>query len=244
MITIFTIPKPFQGHIGLIQRNAIRSWIALRPACEVILLGDEEGVGQMASEFNLCHSPDIPCNEYGTPLLNAAFETAEQLASYPLLCYVNADIILLSDFMATAAQLQMPKLLMVGRRRNIDIEYSIDFDLPGWEDLILQDVQRRGEMQPPWGSDYFVYAQDTPWKMPPFAVGRPAWDNWFIYRARFLQIPVMDSTNSIIAIHQNHDYSHVPNAGDRTAWDGPETRYNRQLAGGAKYHSRLLCFGR
>ena len=26
MITFFTTPKPFLGHIGIIQRNAIESW--------------------------------------------------------------------------------------------------------------------------------------------------------------------------------------------------------------------------
>ena len=31
MLTIFTIPKPFVGHIGVIQRNAIISWLNLSP---------------------------------------------------------------------------------------------------------------------------------------------------------------------------------------------------------------------
>ena len=26
MLTIFTTPKPFRGHIGIIQRNALKSW--------------------------------------------------------------------------------------------------------------------------------------------------------------------------------------------------------------------------
>jgi hypothetical protein len=30
-LTIFAVPKPFEGHIGMIQRNAIRSWKGLRP---------------------------------------------------------------------------------------------------------------------------------------------------------------------------------------------------------------------
>jgi len=37
MLTLFTIPKAFQGHTGVIQRNAIRSWTLLRPECEIIL---------------------------------------------------------------------------------------------------------------------------------------------------------------------------------------------------------------
>lgn len=31
MITLFTTAKPFRGHDGIIQRNALRSWTLLRP---------------------------------------------------------------------------------------------------------------------------------------------------------------------------------------------------------------------
>ena len=51
MLTIFAIPKPFQGHVSIIQRNAIQSWTKLHPDCEVILLGDEPGTGTVAAEF-------------------------------------------------------------------------------------------------------------------------------------------------------------------------------------------------
>ena len=71
MLTIFATPKPFRGHFAVIQRNAIRSWTLLRPACEVILMGDEEGTAEIASEFSLRHIPDIGCNAYGTPLVSA-----------------------------------------------------------------------------------------------------------------------------------------------------------------------------
>ena len=52
MLTIFAVPKPFRGHIGVIQRNAIRSWTLLRPACDIILMGNEEGIAEIAAEFN------------------------------------------------------------------------------------------------------------------------------------------------------------------------------------------------
>jgi hypothetical protein len=44
MITFFTTPKPFRGHIGVIQRNAIESWKRIHPSAEVILFGDEVSV--------------------------------------------------------------------------------------------------------------------------------------------------------------------------------------------------------
>ena len=46
LITIFSIPKAFSGEIDVIQRNAVRSWRALGPDVQVILLGDEEGVSR------------------------------------------------------------------------------------------------------------------------------------------------------------------------------------------------------
>ena len=48
MITFFSTPKPFRGHIGVIQRNAIQSWRLTHPDAEVILFGDEAGAAEVA----------------------------------------------------------------------------------------------------------------------------------------------------------------------------------------------------
>ncbi len=59
MLTIFTIPKPFRGHINTIQRNAIKSWIKLFPSCEVILLGNREGLEETVEELEIKHIPEV-----------------------------------------------------------------------------------------------------------------------------------------------------------------------------------------
>src|SRR5574341_368812 len=106
MITIFSIPKPFRGHIGTIQRNAIGSWIHLHPGCEVILFGDEEGTSQVAEEFGIRHEPNVKTNEYGTPLLNDMFERAGKIARHGILTFVNCDIVLMSDFMRAVERIR------------------------------------------------------------------------------------------------------------------------------------------
>ena len=93
MLTIFTIPKPFAGHIGVIQRNAIMSWLALIPACEIILFGDEPGIQEIAQEFGIVHVPEIRKTQYGTPFLDDVFNQAQQIAHHNVVCYCNADII-------------------------------------------------------------------------------------------------------------------------------------------------------
>ena len=94
MLTIFALPKPFKGHFGLIQRNAISQWARLRPRPEIILFGNEEGTAEIAQEFGLRHVSEIRRNQYGTPLLSDLFEKAQTLAGCNTLCYVNADIML------------------------------------------------------------------------------------------------------------------------------------------------------
>ena len=231
MLTLFSIPKPFAGRIATIQGNAIQSWTRLRPGCEVILFGDDAGVQEAAGQFHARHIPDVTRNEFGTPLLDSVFDRVEREASHPLLCYVNADIILRKDFLAAVQSIPFGKFLMVGRRWDIDLKEAIDFTDDGWDGPLEQLRTRQGTLHPSTGIDYFVFPRRLVGGLPPFAVGRPGWDNWFIYRARSLGIPVVDATRVTTVIHQNHDYTHVKEAIDNTA-EGPEGERNRKLVGG------------
>ena len=98
MVTFFATPKPFRGHVGIIQRNAIQSWKILHDEAEVLLLGDEEGAAEAARELGIRHEPRVERNVHGTKYLRSVFDRAQQCASFDLLCYVNCDILLLSDF--------------------------------------------------------------------------------------------------------------------------------------------------
>lgn len=232
MLTIFSVPKPFAGHIGLIQRNAVASWTRLSGGCEIVLFGAEAGVAEAAREFNVAHVPQVEVNEFGTPLLNSIFAQVRASARHWLICYVNADIILMEDFLEAIRRIHIPRFLAVGQRWNLDLRQPLAFERPGWADELRQTVKARGVLQPPSGSDYFVFPRDSGLALLlPFAVGRPAWDNWFIYEARRQRIPVIDATAATTVIHQNHDYAHV--GGRRSQkWEGPEADANRRLIGG------------
>jgi len=236
MVTIFTIPKPFRGHIGVIQTNAIRSWLALRPACEVILFGDEEGIAEIAFELGIQHIPQVECNEYGTPLVSSVFNIAQNIGSRHLICYANADIIFMSDFLRAAQQVsqQTHQLLVVGQRRDLDLGEPVDFTSPGWEEWLRARVAKHGKLHPAIGIDYFLFSPNIWGDIPPFAVGRPGWDNWMVYRARYLGLPVIDATKAITAVHQNHDYSHLP-MGEEDMRKGVEAKRNLEMLGGKRY---------
>ena len=231
MLTIFTIPKAFEGRIGPIQFNAIGSWLRLQPACEVLLFGDEDGTAEAAAQLGVRHVPGIECSEHGTPLVSSALHLAEKLSSRDLFCYVNADIILVSDFVRSLAHVEVKPFLVVGRRWDTDLEGAIDFNNPSWESKLLEHVHSNGVLHRPHGLDYFVFPHGLFEDMPAFVIGRVGWDNWMVLHARLAQVPVVDATRSITAIHQNHDYSHLP-GGERTMRGGIEAQHNVKLLGG------------
>jgi hypothetical protein len=77
--------------------------------------------------------------------------------------------------------------------------------------------------------------------MPPFAIGRPAWDNWTLYRARALSVPLIDATPVVMAVHQNHDYSHLPQGQVKEGiWKSEEQVANVKLAGSAAHAFSLF----
>ncbi len=234
MLTIFTIPKPFKGHIATIQRNAIQSWTRLTPKCEVVLCSDEDGTEEAAREFGTAYIPCIERNEFGTPLLASAFQKASAVSKARLLCFVNADIIFLNDLMEAVKKIKFEKFLLVGQRWDVDITRPLDFARPNWQVEVRNYLERSGTLHPPYGSDYFISPKGSKlWDIPPFAVGRPGWDCWFIFHARKLGFRLIDGSKTISPVHQNHDYSHIPEKSggtkDGKSWFGPEAEKHRRL---------------
>jgi hypothetical protein len=209
VITLFALPRRFEGEARVHQHNALASWVRLGPDVEVLLIGNDPGIAEAAAEAGVRHEPDVATNDFGTPLLDSAFAIAREASERRLLAYVNADIVLRHDLVKTIRRLRFPSFLCAGRRR-----------------------ESSGKLAPPDAIDYFVLDRSSPLtELPPFAVGRPGWDNWLIYRARSLGIPVVDATRVITAIHPRHGYGHVPR---RTGyrWYGPEADANFALMKG------------
>jgi hypothetical protein len=236
MITLFSIPKAFNGRTGIIQRNAIQNWLALGPDVEVFVCGDDPGAEQAARDSGAHFIGDIDRNEFGTPILRSAFDHVARRASSDVLCYVNADIMFLRDFLDGVRNVQLSRFLLVGQRWDLDVDEPLNFRSTAWEQELGRRVRSQGELHDASGIDYFVFRKDEELcQLPAFAVGRPGWDNWFIYHARRLGIPVIDATGAITAIHQNHDYGHVSTtAGGKDqlkGWFGPEAEKNWVLVG-------------
>jgi hypothetical protein len=227
--TIFTVLKPFVGQIGIIQSNAITSWTKLIPPPEIILFGDVIGAAQLAQKLGLSHIRQIRVNEYGTPLLGDIFATVRDRAKHNLLVYVNADIILMNDFSSavqTVAQ-QFRDFLIIGRRWNLDIKEPLEFQL-NWQQKLKQLVAKKGCLAKYDCKDYFVFPKHLFISIPQFAVGRGYWDTWMVNYALAQNYPVVDISESIVAIHQNHSYNHIK-GGKNEAYMGKEAQLNQAI---------------
>jgi hypothetical protein len=241
MLTFFTTPKAFRGNLAITQRNAIASWKQLHPEVEVIVFGNEEGAAEAANEFDARFERDVPCNEFHTPYLNAIFDRAQETARHDLLCYINCDIVLTADFKdaferATAWRNQF---LMVGRRWDTDVTDALDFGQPDWQTRIRQRALAANRQRPAQFIDYFAFRRGLfQGKIPPFAAGRPGFDNWLIWFAGASGASVIDASPVVVAVHQNHDHSHVPK-GEQGFWYGEEARWNSQFLDDGRRFARI-----
>jgi hypothetical protein len=155
-----------------------------------------------------------------------------------VLAILNTDILLMPDFLETAKQAaeRFDNFVLVGRRWDLDITAPLDFS-PDWEEYLQADLAERGTLHGPTGSDYFLFSRETLTEVPDFTIGRAGWDNWMIHHALNQPWNMLDATQAITIVHQNHDYSHLP--GGQIHFTHPESHKNVSLGGGKRQMSDL-----
>jgi hypothetical protein len=224
-LTMLTTTKPFRGHNAVIQRNALESWTRLDPRPDVIVFGDDEGAAEVCAALGLRHVPTVATNAEGTPLVSDMFLQGQALARTPMVCWANADVIF-TDALVRAAALaaRHPRpAYVVGQRTDIDQETPYPF-VEGWQDAVVTRADRDCELKPRNWIDWFLFTRGLFAELPPFAIGRPGYDPWLIWKAAELGADVVDATAAVPAVHQRHDYRHV---GSREAvFAGEEAQRN------------------
>jgi hypothetical protein len=240
MLTFFTTAKPFTGHNGVIQRNALGSWKLLHPDVDVIVFGDEAGVAEVCAELGLQHEPRVERHESGMKYLDYMFNHAQRTARHSFLCYSNCDIILLPDFSKALAKARAwrEKFLLVARRWDTDVEKPIDFARAEWAQELRQFALAKGRKQIPDFIDFFVFPRGFYDDVPSLVVGRSYWDHWLVWRALDAGLPVIDGSRFVVPVHQNHGYGYHPQGKQGTNEDMLALQ-NLVLAGG-KQHQRSM----
>lgn len=242
MVSFFSVPKAFKGHIDVIQQNAIRSWLQILPAENIFLMGDDEGVSDIAKSYNLQYMANLKLHEtYPMFLLSDIFKRAVDACQTPYLCYINTDIILMDDFVhaVEAVLSQKQNVMMVSSRYNLDITQPITDMSPEVLAQLRAEALTLGDMYPAGGTDFFFAPKSLFSNILPFLLGRGYWDNWLMYWAKKSGADLVDTTADVVAIHQNHDYSHIEGiVADRNSLEivlkAEQCKYNYRILGGKR----------
>jgi hypothetical protein len=233
-LTLFTAPKAFiDPHTSLIQHNALRSWQALGDSVSVVVVGNEEGIGEAAKAYGFTHRPDVRLNKLGTPLISSIFELARQQNDSPFLAYVNADILLFPETLEVIRNVasQAEQFLLIGQRWDLEVTEPLTFE-GEWVPALKSSMHKDGKLHTRTGSDYFIFPRSCFQDIPDFSVGRAGWDNWMIYQARRQGWLAVDCSAELDIIHQEHDYRHLPEG--KPHYRLPGTGENIRLAGGRR----------
>lgn len=211
-MVIFTIPKAFtEPHIDMIQRQAIWSWTQLNPMAAIMLCGDDDGVRDVALEFRCGHYKDVETVE-GIPVVSDVFNQIQEAYPDEMLLYINADIIVFDDLIEVIDRVEtsMDEFLLIGDRYNWSNPYPVEHK-PGWQDEIRADAKENGWMDPPVCKDYFAFPSGMITEMPPFLIGRYAWDTWIVSHCYIERdIPTIDVSEAAIVMHQDHSKHRHP----------------------------------
>jgi hypothetical protein len=245
LITFVCCPKPFLTEFYDIQNNAIKSWAKLECVNKIIICGNDYGVEEYANTLlkeidrnktEIMYIKNIETNEFGTPLVNCLFNIASDNSDRNI-CYINSDIILLSDFTDTfnAFITQNPRqndFLIVGQRWDWNNPEKIDFGDKNWEENVKTKSISDGKIHAPSGIDYFLCSKTTFPNMPPFAIGRYWWDNAIVGNAhKRNNVMSIDASKSVFAIHQNSPWLYqgkIENVGNNIR-NGIESKRNRNF---------------
>lgn len=233
MITLFTTCKPFEGSAAINQTNALTSWTQIQPAPSVVVYGEEAGVATICKRLGLNNIKELPRNGFGLPMLNFMFSVTQQFSETLFCCYANADIIIVSGLTEAAGQLGAifpDGFLGVCRRTNIDLNEVLSFT-PDWKETVAR-LMNNGELYTPCSSDLFLFKRPLGFTLPPLTAGRPRWDNWMMWAACDVGLPVVDMTEFITIAHPYHEYGLTQTEGQRAFFKHKSAKQNETISAG------------
>lgn len=208
MLTLFSIAKRFEGHVGTIQLNALASWRRALPNSKIILFGCEKGTLEACRMHNLDAGGELPRSPCGRYLVSSAFERSRSQAKSRYLCYLNCDIVIGPDFLSAWRSVDCSRIspfLFSARRRKIAVTEDLtQLDAPGFKRQ-FHNLKTASRLDSYAAIDMFGFPLEWDFRLPPFAVGEVAWDNWFLRMAVESRVPVIDGSEDLTLLHQEHE---------------------------------------
>jgi len=147
----------------------------------------------------------------------------------------------MQDFANAVARVaaEQKEFLMIGRRWDTEVADPIAFSETAWTERLREKARARAAQCSGDWIDYFAFRKGFfLGKLPELVIGRVFWDQWLVWKAQEAGAAVVDASDAVMAIHQNHDYGYHP-AGKTGVWNDALSQRNYALAGG-RWHLRTI----
>ncbi len=230
MITFLSSPKAFKGIDKDNQYRAIKSWLSSGKDVEVILYGNSLGIDEAGLDLGVKVIKEIESSKSGAPFFGAIVEHASKHGRYNLQTYLNCDI-LISNIWDTISKISFNKFLCIGQRVDLSEGIYIE-DMPKNYLKIIRDLHYNSEafLHESTGIDYFIFTRNMWSNLKQITIGRGGYDNALLNYCKQENIPIIDCTFNLLAIHQFHNYNHV--GGNKNfVFYGDEAKSNLEVAG-------------
>jgi len=230
MITILASPKPFIGIDKENQYRAINNWKTISCRYEIILYGNSIGIENAGKDLNVKVVNQIRSTENGIPYFGAIVEHASKYGEYDTQLFLNCDI-LLSNIDEVLFNVKFQNFLIIGQRIDLSEGTIIDQSISDFEILKKELLNlNKAKLHEPTGVDYFIFKKNQWNNIDEIVIGRGGYDSALLNFTKKSGIPIIDATNSIIALHQFHNYNHVKGS-EQTVFYGIDAKNNLLHAG-------------
>ena len=195
------------------QNNSIESWKKLNCVSNIVAFSSKE------EGYDIDY---LPYSQIimGMPTVSSLFKDILEKYDTEYFCYLNSDILFLSDFCETFNKVKEKhnSFSVIGQRHNWNSPKALDVPRLSDEE-IKKEVLHDCSLHPKTGVDYFLFSRDVfeGKNIPEFLIARRYFDHWLAHYPRTVNVPVIDATGNIFCIHHEEtrskresDWSQIP----------------------------------
>lgn len=169
------------------------------------------GVKEFCSEIGARHQPKLMTNSFLSPRLDSLFERAASDSTTEITCFVAADTILPTNFSAKLQKLfdQSQNLLVVGKPNQLPQSYHRMLKQRGKYSISNDEFAlMTRETTLLTRSRFYAFSKGIWGYLPPLALGSVHWSNFLVINGLLNCPDVVDATQFIPSLHQEHNYTH------------------------------------
>ncbi|KAL3848579.1 hypothetical protein ACJMK2_019429 [Sinanodonta woodiana] len=210
----------------VVQNRTVQNWKYFWPHIRPVLFTNDTELGDICRRHGWSILPLKHTAIEGVPVVKYMYLDAMRHFNSTFYGFANADILFNDGLVNTLLTIRRftdiyrDPVLITGIRINFD--YKIPCNATDMKNI--SKVSEKGTLANLMSADYFITTRDYPWgKMEEIVIGRFYIDNWIIKFSQLEKIFVINSTPTVIALHQTTE------AGIKESGTKPNKSYNSVL---------------